>query len=80
MKSKEAKILIESLKDRQLAGEHLPCPRCGKDNMDQSAARNAMSRYAEVYICSDCGTDEAIRDYAGSEPIPFRKWAAANGK
>lgn len=37
------------------------CPRCGK-KMDEYPA---LSRYANVDICSDCGTDEAFETMGG---------------
>lgn len=45
------------------------CPRCG-GNMD---SHNAVSRYADIYICSDCGTEEALLDLAG-KPLRASKW------
>ena len=38
------------------------CPRCGKATMDPNGY-NALSRYADVMICSDCGTAEAMLDF-----------------
>lgn len=39
------------------------CPRCQISLLHASKARNALSRKDnETYICSDCGTDEALRD------------------
>jgi len=34
----------------------------------------ALSRVAPIYICSPCGHDEAMRDFAGSGPIPPDEW------
>jgi hypothetical protein len=34
----------------------------------------AMSRVANVYICSPCGHDEAMRDFAAEPPIPPDEW------
>ena len=50
------------------------CPRCGDNHMSSNVLRNAMSRYAEVYICDACGTDEAIKAYSRRE-LPFEQWA-----
>ena len=38
-----AKELIEAFAKRQHEW-HYPCPRCGRDVMDEEPARNAMSR------------------------------------
>jgi len=35
------------------------CPRCG-NLMREKQVENALSRYADVYICSDCGVAEAF--------------------
>lgn len=54
---------------RQIAGVHLPCPRCGKDTMDpENVMRNAYSRHADIYICDQCGLEEALNDFVGAEP------------
>ena len=39
------------------------CPRCGKNTMSSTLGLNALSRRAYVYICSECGTNEAMCDY-----------------
>ena len=39
------------------------CPRCGKVKMHENKVRNSLSRYRDEYICSDCGMDEALRDF-----------------
>lgn len=77
MTNEEAKKIIESLKARQIAGEHLPCPRCGYDNMNElGATRNALSRHADVYICDACGKAEALIEfcYGKSKSLPFVLW------
>ena len=72
----ETKFLIESLMPLQESGHVFPCPRCGHERMDPKPVRNALSRYAKVYICDECGTDEALRDYCGS-PLPLNEWSMA---
>ena len=70
-----AKKLVESLKPRQLAGEAFPCPRCGRQTLKtEHPATNALSRYADVYICDGCGTDEALLDMTGSQ-LPLTAWS-----
>lgn len=51
------------------------CPRCGKETMHRKAAKNALSRHADVYICPDCGMQEALMETAGLPPLPFSEWA-----
>ena len=41
--------------------------------MDKVLLHNALSRIADVYICPDCGMDEAIRDF-GRIPLPIEEW------
>lgn len=69
------KEYIESLKYKEMTGEQTKCPRCGGD-LSPVLAENALSRYADVYICSECGTDEATRD-AVSTPQPLESWVSA---
>lgn len=77
----EAKNLIESLQGLQEnppRAHSFPCPRCGHDRMDEKPVRNALSRYASVYICDQCGTDEALRDMRG-DVLPLNEWAMVAG-
>ena len=50
------------------------CLRCGQ-SLDPVLAHNALSRNVDVYICTSCGTDEAIRDMEG-RPKPLDCWQA----
>ena len=52
--------------------KNLPCPRCGKE-MRPELADNSYSRHEPVYICSDCGTDEAFMDTQG-DVMPPEEW------
>lgn len=39
------------------------CPRCKKNYLDPTPARNALSRKDnKTYICNACGFDEAMED------------------
>lgn len=81
MTKKEAKQVIEALKEQQLHtadGTALLCPRCGIRHMDEKPVRNALSRHADVFICDRCGSDEAHRAMIG-DVLPLTKWAAAAG-
>lgn len=55
------------------------CPRCGKTlkinpQTQQAASSNALSREVSgLYICDDCGSDEALRAFA-SMPLPLEQW------
>lgn len=74
MTEQEAKQKIEQLKSLQERGEIFPCPRCGYYRMDEKPVRNALSRHADVYICNQCGTDEAIRGMIKTV-LPLTEWA-----
>lgn len=50
------KETIADLKAWQDAGEHMLCPRCGKDTMKPDIRSNAKSRYEDIWICDECGT------------------------
>ena len=62
------------LKARQDAGEKMPCPRCGRNELKVSMAHNALSRYADLYICSECGMTEAGLAVMNN-PLPIEQWA-----
>ena len=64
---------LGDLKARQDAGEHMPCPRCGRDTMKENIHTNALSRYADIYICDACGTEEALLKFMYN-PLPIREW------
>lgn len=64
------KQVIEQLKPIQLDGKTHPCPRCGRGSV---SARTALSRSADVMVCDQCGTDEAMRAMAGN-PLPLADW------
>ena len=59
--------LLLDLKARQQAGEHMPCPRCGKDTMKPELHTNALSRHADLYVCDQCGTAEAMLAFMNNQ-------------
>ncbi len=65
------------LKARQDAGEHMLCPRCGCDKIKPRIHTNAHSRHADIYICDDCGTAEALLQFMNN-PLPLSEWACFN--
>lgn len=68
-----AKELIERFSKKQQGG-HFACPRCGRMAMNaESITRNALSRRADVYVCDDCGMQEAIEDMTDSR-TPLAEW------
>ena len=65
---------LADLKARQQVGENLPCPRCGRKTMKEAVCTNALSRHADIFICDQCGTDEAMLDFMRN-PLPIEDWA-----
>ena len=65
---------LGDLKARQDGGEHMPCPRCGRDTMKENVYSNAFSRHADIYICDTCGAEEAMLKFMHN-PLPLREWA-----
>ena len=42
----------------------MKCPRCRLSDLAEVQAQNALSRFdSDLYICSPCGEDEAVRDF-----------------
>lgn len=52
--------------------EYRTCMRCGQ-KMQYPLAQNALSRALDIYVCPDCGMDEAIRDATGAI-LPMSEW------
>ena len=73
MKSEIDKRLLD-LKARQDAGEKMPCPRCGRNTIKSPLAHNALSRYANLYVCVECGMTEGMLDMM-CNPLPLKQWA-----
>lgn len=49
----------------------IKCPRCGRETPTRGLLRQALSRKDnETYVCSSCGTDEAMRDLSASDVWP----------
>lgn len=64
---------LDRMKAMQDAGGCI-CPRCGRWNMKKPLQHNAVSRVSDVYVCPDCGMDEALRNF-GRIPLPIEDWA-----
>lgn len=52
----------------------LPCPRCGQQRMQENLKQNSLSSHANVYICTTCKADEAIRDMHDNK-LPLQSWS-----
>ncbi len=74
----EMKKALLDLRARQESGEHMPCPRCGRDTIKPQLHTNALSRHADgIYVCDECGTSEAMLDFMNN-PLPTEDWAIFN--
>lgn len=73
--TERAERRLLDLKARQEAGEHMMCPRCGRDAMKAPVHTNALSRTADVYVCDACGTAEAMLAFM-KQDYPLHLWAA----
>lgn len=54
--------IIQNWNKAQKAGAILPCPKCGKMSVLADIGANALSRRADIMICSKCGSKEAFND------------------
>lgn len=66
--NKDFENIIQNWSKAQKAGAILPCPRCGRMSILADIGANALSRRADIMICSKCGSKEAFEDmgYRGS--------------
>ena len=72
----DAKCVIESIADLQKNGFTSKCPRCGKEEeLCCSEEFGAISRRADVYVCSECGSEEAMEDYCHLKKLPLIEWS-----
>lgn len=53
------------------------CPRCGAEQDCYEHQQQALSRRADILICSRCGTEEALEDIAwgGHQNMHLADWA-----
>ena len=67
------------LKAKQHAESETLCPRCGQNKLKAPLAHNALSRYTDLYICSECGMTEAGLAMMNN-PLPLEQWAVFHDK
>jgi len=73
--SKSLLSLYREIQDEYAAEIPLPCPRCG-DKMNSAHNGNNVSRYNDILICDECGTDEIERE-ASDKELPISEWHIA---
>lgn len=74
-----AKGVLEACRNMQEKndGGNMPyCPRCGK-HMNSKLDDNARSRHEDIYICDECGEDEAMRE-ANNDILPVTEWSVVS--
>lgn len=73
-----ARKILADLKARQAAGEVMPCPRCGKDTMNQVMGNNPESRREPgLRICKLCEKQEiGLEQMNNPGAFPLYSWAA----
>ena len=76
----DLKQALLDLRARQESGEHMPCPRCGRDTMLTEMTVNPMSRQVDgVRICTECSANENALLFMNS-PLPIEDWAVFNDR
>lgn len=76
MNNEDMKKLIETYKLLQtIPALNMPCPRCGKNKLEPDFTDNCLSRHEDIYICNECGRDEAGFDFVG-QVKPLELWYA----
>ena len=79
MKKADMDRKLLHLKAKQHAESETLCPRCGQNKLKAPLAHNALSRYADLYICSECGMTEAGLAMMNN-PLPLEQWAVFHDK
>jgi len=67
----KSRDMLEGMYEDQMITSS-PCPRCNKGRAGRGTA---LSRRAKVMICNQCGTEEAMMDATGENPMLFSNWA-----
>ena len=79
MKKADMERRLLDLKAKQQAESEMVCPRCGQNKLKSPLTHNALSRYADLYICSECGMTEAGLAMMNN-PLPLEQWAVFQEK
>lgn len=75
-KKTNVQSFVDAIASAQKRGDTSVCPRCGKKAPQcASPMIGARSRRADIFVCSECGLDEALEDYHGCDKIQLSEWA-----
>ena len=79
MKKADMDRKLLDLKAKQQAESETLCPRCGQNKLKSPLTHNALSRYADLYVCDECGLTEAGLAMMNN-PLPISQWAVFHDK
>ena len=79
MKKADMDRKLLDLKAKQQAESETICPRCGCNKLKSPLTHNALSRYADLYVCDECGLTEAGLAMMNN-PLPIEQWAVFQDK
>ena len=79
MKKADMDRKLLDLKAKQQAESETLCPRCGQNKLKSPLTHNALSRYADLYVCDECGLTEAGLAMMNN-PLPLEQWAVFQDK
>ena len=79
MKKADMERRLLDLKAKQQAESEMVCPRCGQNKLKSPLTHNALSRYADLYVCDECGLTEAGLAMMNN-PLPLEQWAVFHDK
>ena len=79
MKKADMDRKLLDLKAKQQAEANTDCPRCGQNKLKSPLTHNALSRYADLYVCDECGLTEAGLAMMNN-PLPIEQWAVFQDK
>ena len=68
----ELKTTVEWLAKHNPKPTH--CPRCGREAVETNRLL-ALSRRADITVCENCGTFEALEDAGLADRKPLKDWA-----
>lgn len=75
-------VVLKSIAAKQKSSYVPECPRCGFESMMCSlnaSTFGALSRRADIYVCAECGIEEAMEDCYGMKKLPISEWALFRG-
>ena len=79
MKKADMERRLLHLKAKQQAESETVCPRCGQNKLKSPLTHNALSRYADLYVCDECGLTE-VGLAMMNNPLSIEQWAVFQDK